>query len=95
MIQGQQKPWEYPLCMSYAPLHTSVSFFLPSFLCHSVTLEEEDDSLTVTKLHVIDQTTVTFSFSPKRKDSDSSILVQITVMMRKGSHYKYHCWRQR
>lgn len=56
-IQGQQKPWECSLSMSCVPLHMSVSFFLLRFLSHSVTLEEEDDLPTVTKLHVKDQTT--------------------------------------
>ena len=52
--------------MSCAPLRMSVSFFL-SFLCHSVTLEEEDDSLTVTKLHVTDQTTKSYFPSGQRE----------------------------
>ena len=57
------------LSMSCVRLHMSVSFFLLRFLCHSVTLEEEDDLPTVTKLHVTDQTTSSYFPSAKKKGS--------------------------
>lgn len=64
--------------------------FVLAFSADSVTLEEEYGSLTATKIHVYTSNhKVIFSFSTKRKDSDSSTLIHPTVTMRIRSHYKY------